>query len=72
MMENFLKTVSGRDDVWYATNGEIFNYTKAFNSLIYSANGELCHNPTTTDVYFSYYGKDVVVRSGETVDIEKL
>ena len=70
VMENFLKTVSGRDDVWYATNGEIFSYTKAFNSLIYSANGEICYNPTVTDVYLSYYGKDVVVRSGETVDLE--
>ena len=70
MMEDFLRKVSGRDDVWYATNGEIFSYTKAFNSLIYSANGELCYNPTVTDVYFSYYGKDVVVKSGATVNLE--
>ena len=71
MMEDFLRKVSGRDDVWYATNGEIFSYTKAFNSLIYSANGELCYNPTVTDVYFSYYGKDVVVPSGKTVNLEE-
>ena len=69
-IEALFEKVAGRDDVWYATNGEIFEYTKAFKSLIYSANGELCYNPTVTDVYLSYYGKEVVVRSGETVDLE--
>ena len=70
VIEELFKKVSGREDVWYATNGEIFDYTHAFKSLVYSANGELCHNPTSTEVYLSYYGKDVVVRPGETVDLE--
>ena len=71
VMEELLKRVTDTDTVWYATNGQIFDYEKAFKSLVYSANGEMCYNPTVTDVYLSYYGKDVVVKSGETVDLEK-
>ncbi len=68
-IEELFKRVSGRDDVWYATNGEIFNYTKAFKSIVYSANGDIAYNPTVTDLYFSFYGKEIVLKSGETKNL---
>ena len=33
IMENFMKAVSGREDIWYATNGEIYDYVKVWDPL---------------------------------------
>lgn len=50
-MEAALKLVSGHDDIWYATNGEIYRYIKAFDQLIFSADGHLVENPTAADLW---------------------
>ncbi len=68
-IENFLKKISGRDDVWYATNGEIVAYLKAAAQLRYSADGSMVENPTCLDVWLNIWGKVYRVRSGETVKI---
>jgi hypothetical protein len=34
VIEDFMKAVSGRDDIWYATNDEIFDYAEKFNQLV--------------------------------------
>lgn len=69
MMEDFCKYVGNRQDVWYATNMEIYNYVKAFNLLVYSADCSFVYNPTNTDVYINYLGKNVVVHKNETVKL---
>ena len=69
-IENFAKLVGGKDDIWYATNGEIFDYVKAFDRLEFSCDGTLVHNPSSIDVYIKYIGnKEVVVPAGKTVDL---
>ncbi len=70
MMENFCKFIGGREDIWYATNGEIYDYVKAYDSLIYSADGALVKNPTCIDVYIQFLGKPHVVPAGKTVALE--
>ena len=50
-MEAALELVSGHDDIWYATNGEIYRYIKAFDQLIFSADGHLIENPTAADLW---------------------
>ena len=71
MMEEFCKYIGGRDEVWYATNGEIYEYVKAYDSLIYSADGALVKNPTCIDVFIHYFGKPFVIPAGQTVKLEK-
>ena len=55
--------------MWYATNGEVYDYVKAFDSLVYSVSDAIVKNPTATDVYLNYYGKNVKIGAGETVNI---
>jgi peptidoglycan/xylan/chitin deacetylase (PgdA/CDA1 family) len=70
MMEDFCKFIGGREDIWYATNGEIYDYVKAYDSLIYSADGGLVKNPSCIDVYIKFLGKPYVVPAGKTVALE--
>ena len=69
LIENFAQKIGGHDNVWYATNIEIYDYVKAYESLIYSYDTELVTNPTATDVYACIYGKDVFIPAGKTVKI---
>ena len=71
IIEDFCKKLAGKDYIWYATNIEIYNYVKAYDSLIYSANGKTVTNPTSTDVYIvTRSGVEYVIRAGETIDIQ--
>jgi hypothetical protein len=69
VMEEFAKKVGGRDDIWYATNLEVYNYVQAFDSLVYSANKKSVYNPSALDVYLCWFGNDVLVPAGKTVDL---
>jgi len=69
VIENFAKTVSGKDDIWYATNIEIYEYTTAYNSLVTSADGNTIYNPTCTEVFIEIDGKDYSIKPNETISI---
>ena len=70
-IEEICRRLGGRDDTWYATNIEIYDYVKAYESLIYSADGMMIYNPTLIDVWMHIDGDEYVVRSGETIRIDK-
>ncbi len=72
VMEEFAKKVGNRDDIWYATNIEVYNYVKAFDGLVYSANEKSVYNPSAIDVCLCWFGKDVLVPAGKTVDLPPL
>ncbi len=69
IIENFGKRVSKVDDVYLATNIEIYDYVKAYESLIYSADGNMVYNPTLKDIYLLIDDKKVVVKSNQTIKI---
>ncbi len=50
-IERLLRIVGGRDDIWYATNLEIFDYLWAVRQLHYDAACTKAYNPTGTDVW---------------------
>ena len=68
VIENLCEKIGHKDDIWYATNIEIFDYVTAYNSLIFSVNGDIVHNPTATEVFFtdSRSHKNYSVKPGET------
>ncbi len=70
VLVNFCKKTGKRDDVWYATNGEVYNYVKAFESLEYSVSYTVIKNPTATDIYLNYFGEQLMIPSGEIVKTE--
>jgi len=51
VMEELLKTVSGKDDIWYATNLEMVDYLNASKKLQYDLDETMVHNPTATTVW---------------------
>lgn len=71
VIEDLGKRLSKAGDVWFATNGEICSYVKAYDSLIYSLDGERAHNPTATDVWIELRGKVYKIAAGETIQFDK-
>ncbi len=67
IMERFAPYISGKEDVWYATNGEIYNYLEAFSRLTWSIDGSVVHNPTAYTLWFTVNGKDYEIQPNETV-----
>ncbi len=66
-LERVCEAFSGRDDIWYATNGEIREYTRAYESLVFSADSNIIYNPTLYEIFFTVDGKDYSIKSGETL-----
>jgi len=69
VIERFAEKMSGKDDIWYATNGEIYDYVEAFDRLVFSVDLSYVQNPTAIDVYINVLGKEIIVPAGKTVEI---
>ena len=52
VIENLCERISNCEEVWCATNIEIYDYIKAFNSLHFSADGKTVQNNTAFDLWF--------------------
>jgi peptidoglycan/xylan/chitin deacetylase (PgdA/CDA1 family) len=69
-METLLKTVSGREDVWHATNGEIMEYLDSAANLQYSADGSRIFNPTLRTIWLRLNDEDIfTIPAGETISV---
>ena len=69
-LDEICEKLSGHDDIWYATNIEIYNYVQAYNSLKYSADAKIVYNPTLLDVWFDVDKTLYCVKSGETLHLK--
>ena len=69
IIESFCAAASGKDEVWYATNMEIYEYVKALRALILSADRTVIKNPSATDVWVSADGTPVKIPAGATVTL---
>ena len=69
-IEEFFRILGGKDDIWYATNIEIYDYVTAFRSLVFSADGTRVYNPTLIDLYYETEKKLYRIPSGQTTAIE--
>ena len=72
-MEQLCELLGGHDDVWYATNMEIFMYCRAFNRLKYSVDGSVITNPTDTEIWMRKGASSEIfsIKPGETVKVEE-
>ena len=57
MIEEFAAKVSGKADVWYATNIEICDYVNAWKRMITSADGTRVFNPNSCPIWLWADGK---------------
>ena len=73
LLDELLDKICGLDNVWYATNMEIYGYKTAQKQLIVSADESIVYNPTQIEVCIRHsksYARpmDVVaIKPGETV-----
>ena len=71
IIENFAEKMGGRDDIWYATNIELYYTWLDYQRLECSADGSIIHNPSVRSVWFADRKKNVYeVKPGETVVIK--
>ncbi len=69
-LESICQKIGQKDDVWYATNGEIEKYVSAYNSVKKSCDGHIIHNPTTVPIYTAVNViNEIVINPGETIKI---
>ena len=69
-IEEFCEKAGGHDEIWYATNIEIYEYIEAYRALVFSADGTLVYNPTSIELYINYFGKDFTVAPGASVKVK--
>lgn len=69
VIEDFASNVGNREDIWYATNIEIYEYINAYNQLVFSVDGTLVKNPTDKKLWFEYSGKPVEIDAGAFIEI---
>lgn len=68
VIEQFAEKMGGHSDrIWYATNGEIYDYTEAYNRLVWSVDLDRVYNPTFTELWFLYGSKTYRIMPGETI-----
>ena len=69
VIEEFAEYIGGRDDIWYATNIEIYEYIDDYKRLIFSADGKRVKNPTARTLYLATSKNTFTVAPNETVDL---
>ena len=74
VIEEFAEYMGGRDDIWYATNIEIYDYIDAYNKLMFSADGHTIYNPTLYTICFASGGSssefiEYSIAPGQTIHI---
>ena len=73
VIEEFAAYMGNRDNVWYATNIEIYEYIEAYKRLVFSVDGSIVHNPTSVDLWCSLGKPDeaaIKLPAGETIYLE--
>lgn len=70
LLDELCESLGGREDVWYATNMEIYDYVKAYEALSFSADGRRVYNPGLQSVWFDADGTLHCIASGETKVLE--
>lgn len=69
VIESQLERLGGADDVWYASNIEIFDYIAAYNSLNWTTEGDVVINPSHQDVFIECDGETICIEGGAKVTL---
>ncbi len=69
LLSEICEALSGKENIWYATNMEIYEYTEAYHALIYSADGTKIYNPTLITLWMNIDGVTYKITPGATLHI---
>lgn len=67
VIRRFADRMGGRDDIWYATNIEVYDYAEAWRALRLSADGTVAQNPAAVTLWAEENGRVTEIAPGETV-----
>lgn len=71
VIETLFERVSGRsNEIWYATNGEICDYHRAFCNLVCAVDGGRIYNPSATHLWAEIDNTLVDLPAGTVTDIK--
>ena len=70
LLDKICEKLGGHDDIWYATNMEIYEYVNAYYSLVHSADASKVYNPTLHTIWFVTNGETYVIKPGETINVK--
>lgn len=70
-IEEICQKLANNEEVWYATNIEIYDYVQAYKSLRYSANGHMVYNPTLYTIWLDVDCELYRIEPGETLRINE-
>jgi len=71
LIETFCRDISGQEDIWYATNIEIYDYIQAARNLQFSADGTLVFNPGCRSVWLNFQGDIRQIAGGVLLNLTK-
>lgn len=69
-IDDLLRQLGGKKDVWYATNIEIFDYLKSFELLDMDLSGRFIKNESFQTVWVRFEGKVYSINPGEIIQLE--
>lgn len=69
LIEEFCAAMTGYENIWYATNIEIYNYVEALRRLVFSADCSIVVNPSALDLWLAVDSTVVKVPTGEKVNL---
>lgn len=69
IVDDLFEKVADKEDVWYATNGEICNYHKKYQQLIFSQDGKRIYNPTDTTIWLEIDNTEMSIDSGDIIEL---
>ncbi|MDO5522129.1 MAG: polysaccharide deacetylase family protein [bacterium] len=70
LMESFCGRISNHSDIWYATNGEIYNYNEAVNRLVFSEDKKIVKNESALPVWLEVKNQKFKVEAGACIRLE--
>lgn len=66
VIEKFAEYIGKREDIWYATNKEIYEYVEAYKRLELSMDSGIVYNPSNQSVWARINGTAYEIKPGET------
>ncbi|MBQ8389120.1 MAG: polysaccharide deacetylase family protein [Clostridia bacterium] len=70
-MEEICRRFADNDELWCATNMEIYDYVEGYRRLVYSADGHRVYNPSLFTIWIDVDKVLYEIRPGETVTVGK-
>jgi peptidoglycan/xylan/chitin deacetylase (PgdA/CDA1 family) len=64
LIEDFCQMVSGKDDIWYATNIEIVDYLRIWDNLRFTAKGNIVYNPSAQSAFACVNDEIIEIKGG--------